>query len=115
MLENNEINDSENFMLDLEAQARAEDDFLEHTFFTIYKNITLEAGYTEEVEHTPYRSQGLQVDGFHCDIDGTIKDVYGNLTLIINDFRSETKTIESLNTENIKNFFKKVENFFFKM
>ena len=100
------------FMLELDAEAKSEEEFSEHSFFRNYAKLTSESGYTEDLEHSVYRAQGLQIDGYYCDIDGQLKDILGTMTLIVCDYHTNTDELQSLNTDKINTLFKRAENFY---
>ena len=106
-----ELSELENFykefVEEIELKSHAEEDFKAATMFALFEEVATEFGHIDNLDYSPFISKGLQVDGYSYD------EELCELTIALCDYRPTLK-LDTLNTDTIKNFFKRAENFFTK-
>ncbi|MBJ86177.1 MAG: hypothetical protein CMJ11_06285 [Pelagibacterales bacterium] len=95
------------FIEDLDLKSHAEEDFKAATMFALFEEVASEFGHIDNLDYAPFISKGLQVDGYSYD------EELCELTIAICDYRTNL-SLDTLNTDTIKSFFKRAENFVIK-
>jgi hypothetical protein len=92
------------FRDEADIRAQSDGDYLNAAFFEMFAETAEDNGDVEMLDYTPYIRAGLQIDGYHLDFDA------GVLTIAVADFRPD-RELQSLNTNEIKQHFRRAENF----
>ena len=89
-----------------EAQLRADSDgdWMLASIFEMYEEVASENGDVESLDYTPYRWQGMKIDGYHFDPET------GTVTIAVADFRNDPN-LQKLNAADINSSFKRAKTF----